>query len=67
MMMMMTFQGVIKRDELVFEAARGGGIPIVMLTSGGYQRSTARIIADSLLSLNRRGLIDKIPEGFSQI
>lgn len=28
-----------------------------MVTSGGYQKRTARIIADSILNLHRRGLI----------
>lgn len=50
-------QGIIKRDELVFRAARRRGIPILMVTSGGYQKKTARIIADSILNLHRRGLI----------
>ena len=37
--------------------ARSRGVPIVMVTSGGYQRSTARIIADSVLNLRDKGLI----------
>ncbi|XP_067907896.1 histone deacetylase 11 isoform X2 [Heterodontus francisci] len=52
-------QGIIKRDEKVFEAARKRKIPILMVTSGGYQRSTARIIADSILNLHRLQLIDQ--------
>lgn len=52
-----TPQGVVKRDELVFRAARQRGIPILMVTSGGYQKRTARIIADSILNLQRQGLI----------
>ncbi|XP_069795900.1 histone deacetylase 11 isoform X1 [Narcine bancroftii] len=52
-------QGIIKRDEAVFEAARKYKIPILMVTSGGYQRSTARIIADSILNLHRLQLIDQ--------
>lgn len=28
-----------------------------MVTSGGYQKKTARIIADSILNLHRQGLI----------
>lgn len=35
----MTFQGVVKRDEIVFNAARKKNIPITMVTSGGYQVS----------------------------
>ncbi|XP_041835763.1 histone deacetylase 11 [Melanotaenia boesemani] len=50
-------QGIIKRDEIVFKAAKLRGIPILMVTSGGYQKKTARIIADSILNLQRQGLI----------
>lgn len=49
--------GIVKRDELVFRAARRRGIPILMVTSGGYQKKTARIIADSILNLHRQSLI----------
>ncbi|XP_035517634.1 histone deacetylase 11 [Morone saxatilis] len=50
-------QGIVKRDEIVFRAARRRGIPILMVTSGGYQKKTARIIADSILNLQQQGLI----------
>ncbi|XP_017548315.1 histone deacetylase 11 isoform X1 [Pygocentrus nattereri] len=50
-------QGIVKRDEIVFRAARRRGIPILMVTSGGYQKKTARIIADSILNLHRQRLI----------
>ncbi|XP_031731229.1 histone deacetylase 11 isoform X1 [Anarrhichthys ocellatus] len=57
-------QGIIKRDEIVFRAARRQGIPILMVTSGGYQKQTARIIADSILNLHLQGLIGaEAPEG----
>uniref|UniRef100_A0A2P2I964 Histone deacetylase 11 n=1 Tax=Hirondellea gigas TaxID=1518452 RepID=A0A2P2I964_9CRUS len=57
-----TKQGIIKRDELVWEmVVRERQIPIVMLTSGGYQRSTAAIIADSIANLHHTGLIDLKP------
>ncbi|XP_060615284.2 LOW QUALITY PROTEIN: histone deacetylase 11 [Anolis sagrei] len=52
-------QGIIERDEIVFRAAWRHRIPILMVTSGGYQKRTARIIADSLLNLHHLGLIDK--------
>ncbi|KAH0630364.1 hypothetical protein JD844_013328, partial [Phrynosoma platyrhinos] len=52
-------QGIIDRDEIVFRAARKHRVPILMVTSGGYQKRTARIIADSLLNLHSLGLIDK--------
>ncbi|XP_052287071.1 histone deacetylase 11-like isoform X2 [Dreissena polymorpha] len=50
-------KGILKRDEIVFEHAIKRKIPIVMVTSGGYQRSTGQIIADSILNLKERGLI----------
>ncbi|XP_031572592.1 histone deacetylase 11-like [Actinia tenebrosa] len=50
-------QGIIKRDQIVFQEARTRSIPIVMVTSGGYQKKTARIIADSILNLHEKRLI----------
>lgn len=50
-------EGIRKRDEIVFRAARRRGVPILMVTSGGYQKKTARIIADSILNLRLQGLI----------
>lgn len=47
----------MKRDELVFRIVRGHQVPILMVTSGGYQKCTARIIADSILNLHNLGLI----------
>ncbi|KAJ9588992.1 hypothetical protein L9F63_017687 [Diploptera punctata] len=52
-------QGIIRRDELVFMKARERRVPIVMLTSGGYLKKTARIIADSIQNLHDVGLISK--------
>nr|XP_039267077.1 histone deacetylase 11-like [Styela clava] len=49
--------GIVERDQIVFEAAHRNKIPIVMFTSGGYQRSTAAIIADSIFNLNSHGFI----------
>lgn len=47
----------MERDQIVFQNARTRNIPIMMVTSGGYQKSTARIIADSILNLRALGLI----------
>ncbi|XP_069500080.1 histone deacetylase 11 isoform X1 [Ambystoma mexicanum] len=52
-------QGIVKRDEIVFQIAKRHRIPILMVTSGGYQKRTARIIADSILNLHNMGLIEK--------
>ncbi|KAK3924757.1 Histone deacetylase 11 [Frankliniella fusca] len=51
-------KGIIRRDQIVFMKARERRVPIVMLTSGGYLRSTAQIIAESIINLYDLGLID---------
>ncbi|KAL6208011.1 hypothetical protein ACLB2K_018963 [Fragaria x ananassa] len=50
--------GITHRDEKVFKFARERNIPIVMLTSGGYMKSSARVIADSITNLSNKSLID---------
>lgn len=50
--------GIVKRDEKVFAFARERNIPLVMLTSGGYMKSSARVIADSIINLSKKKLID---------
>ncbi|CAL4175835.1 unnamed protein product [Meganyctiphanes norvegica] len=50
-------KGIIERDEIVWSKVRQRGIPIMMVTSGGYQRSTAAVIADSIINLNNKDLI----------
>nr|QSX72312.1 histone deacetylase 11 [Halisarca dujardinii]QSX72316.1 histone deacetylase 11 isoform 2 [Halisarca dujardinii] len=60
-----TPEGVKQRDELVFTFVRERNIPIVMVTSGGYQRNNAEVIARSILNLNEKKLIpgpNVIPE-----
>ncbi|OAY83945.1 Histone deacetylase 2 [Ananas comosus] len=51
-------EGVAIRDEKVFQFARERNIPLLMLTSGGYMKSSARVIADSIINLSKRNLID---------
>lgn len=53
-----TATGVIQRDEIVFTWARSRNIPITMVLSGGYQRTNAEVIANSLSNLHKKGLID---------
>ncbi|GIY16752.1 hypothetical protein CDAR_558031 [Caerostris darwini] len=53
-----TAQAIIDRDELIFKAARRNKIPIVFVTSGGYQKCTAKIIADSIVNLKNKELLD---------
>ncbi|XP_071960728.1 histone deacetylase 11-like [Antedon mediterranea] len=52
-----TPKGIVERDEYVFQAAISRGIPIVMVTSGGYQRNNAEIIATSILNLRNKHII----------
>uniref|UniRef100_A0A9I9DDL7 Histone deacetylase domain-containing protein n=1 Tax=Cucumis melo TaxID=3656 RepID=A0A9I9DDL7_CUCME len=47
-------EGIAKRDEKVFRFARARNIPIVMLTSGGYMKSSAKVIADSIENLSKQ-------------
>ncbi|KAE8677117.1 Histone deacetylase 11 [Hibiscus syriacus] len=50
--------GVVQRDEKVFRFFRERNIPIVMVTSGGYMKTSARVIANSIINLSNKGLID---------
>ncbi|MED6144357.1 histone deacetylase [Stylosanthes scabra] len=51
-------EGIALRDEKVFRFAREKNIPILMLTSGGYMKSSARVIADSIVNLSKKCLIE---------
>ncbi|TNE32314.1 MAG: histone deacetylase [Alphaproteobacteria bacterium] len=46
--------GILKRDEMVFRQAFDHDVPVVMLLGGGYQKSNAHIIAQSILNLDRK-------------
>lgn len=50
--------GVIKRDEKVFAFAQQKKVPIVMLTSGGYMKSSAWVIANSIINLSNKHFIE---------
>ncbi|CAN0882043.1 Histone deacetylase 2 [Linum grandiflorum] len=52
--------GISNRDEKVFRFARERDVPLVMLTSGGYMKSSARVIADSIGNLSKKCLIDLV-------
>lgn len=52
-----TPEGVMERDEIVFRAALKRSIPLAMLMSGGYLRSSARVIANSILNLREKALL----------
>ena len=43
--------GIIARDQFVFEQAKSRSTPILMVLSGGYTQKSADIIADSIINL----------------
>jgi histone deacetylase 11 len=51
-MLSISKQGIIKRDEIVWKAARKHKVPIVMLLSGGYHKDSAEVVAESIINLN---------------
>ncbi|KAB5553144.1 hypothetical protein DKX38_010455 [Salix brachista] len=53
--------GITSRDEKVFRFAHEKNASLVMLTSGGYMKSSARVIADSIANLSKQTLINLKP------
>jgi len=47
----LTAAGVAERDRVVFEAALQAQVPVAMLLSGGYQKTNAAVIANSIANL----------------
>ena len=53
-------EGIILRDEVVFKECLEAKIPVVMVLSGGYQKTNAPVIAQSIENLNQKfGLLSK--------
>ena len=52
-----TKEGIITRDEVVFNLCKQRNIPIVMVLSGGYTLQSAEIITTSLKNLHNKQLI----------
>ena len=50
-------QGIIDRDEFVFQQAQTNNIPICMTTSGGYTSESASLIGASIINLHQKGLL----------
>ncbi len=44
-------EGIIQRDQIVFETAKELGVPVAMVLSGGYTKESSKIIAESILNL----------------
>lgn len=55
-------EDIVARDEMVFQFAKDHGIPICMTTSGGYTKKSADIIAESIVNLNKKGLLERSTE-----
>lgn len=51
--MKLSREGVNRRDQMVLEAVRGRGVPMLTLASGGYSAKSARLIADFVLAAHR--------------
>eukprot|EP01080_Neovahlkampfia_damariscottae_P003790 gene3790-6951_t len=47
-------EGLIKRDEMVFEFSKRYKIPISFVLSGGYQKTNAEIIFNSITNLKKK-------------
>lgn len=47
-------EGVRRRDQMVYEAVRGRGIPMLVLSSGGYSKMSVELIVDFILECYRR-------------
>ena len=60
-MQSITPDGICQRDQIVFEECKKRKVPVVMVTSGGYQKETGVIIADSILNLWRKKLTEWPP------
>lgn len=56
--MNITKDGIIKRDEIVFNTAKINKIPITMVLSGGYHEDSATIISESIINLFNKKIID---------
>jgi len=62
--MNITPEGIAKRDAIVFDATLNHSppIPVVMVLSGGYQMTTSKVIAESIINLNKQFSLIKYSE-----
>lgn len=56
-----SYEGIVARDEMVFQICRTAKIPIVMVLSGGYHPDSSKIIGSSIENLWKKGLL--VPAG----
>ncbi len=57
--MKITNQGIINRDEYVFNLAKENNIPIIMMLSGGYTTKSAEIISNSIENIIKKVMNEK--------
>ena len=58
--MKLSKQGIIDRDQYIFTQARKKHIPICMTLSGGYSQQSAEIVANSIINLKRKKLLERL-------
>ena len=46
-----TPDGIIKRDQIVFESCWNAHVPVAMVLSGGYQARSSQVIGDSVINI----------------
>lgn len=49
--------GIVARDELVFQLCRKQNIPLLMVLSGGYHENSYLLIANSIAQMWKKGLL----------
>lgn len=59
-------EGIIQRDQMLFEFAYTNKIPIIYLFSGGYQEITSKVIYKSLKNIEKHYKIFSEPNSWSQ-
>ena len=52
-----TVNGIIERDEFVFEQGEDNSIPVVMVLSGGYEKQSYHVIGESIVNLIEKGFL----------
>ena len=45
-------KGIVMRDETVFQECFAANVPVLMILSGGYQKTNAPVIAESITNLD---------------
>ena len=56
--MYLSENGIIERDEFVFQQAQENKVAICMTLSGGYSRKSGPIVGKSIVNLYQKGLLD---------